>query len=237
MDSTVTASSLDALTQAYQDITHNLANVSTVGFKRWLNEFRLVEDDEGDTTLTSEIEVMSMLDFSQGHLVNTGRPLDLALSGSGFFVIETPEGRLYTRNGQFRFNTDRQLVDFAGRTVAGTGGPIVLPATTGLGDFHVSPDGSVSAKGQSIGKLQIVEFESPSDLIPDGNSNFVPEAGVEPTVATQATVRQGFTEAANVNIVEELVDLIRVTRLYEANIQTLQTLDERMEYILNVALS
>jgi len=237
MDSSITASSLDALTQVYQDITQNLANVSTVGFKRRLNELRLVQDGTEGSVLGGTIEVTSVLDLSQGHFVHTGRRLDLALDGSGFFVIETPEGRLYTRNGQFNLNGDRQLVDFAGRTVAGSGGPIVLPERTSLQDFHVARDGSVWVKGTSIGKLQVVEFASVSDLIPLGNSNFRAAADVEPAPASRVTLRQGFTEAANVNIVEELVGLIQVTRLYEANFRMLQTLDEQMEQILNVAMS
>jgi len=237
MDSSITTSSLDALTQTYRDITYNLSNASTVGFKRRLNEFHLVEPDQPDSVLGGAIEVKSMVDFSQGHFVQSGRQLDLALNGKGFFVIETPQGRLFTRNGQFRFNSDRQLVDYAGRTVAGTGGPIILPGSVGISDFHVAEDGAVRAGAQSIGKLQIVEFASASEIVPVGDSSFRAAAGVDPTEAKSAGVRQGFTEAANVNVVEELVGLIQVTRMYEANFRVLRTQDERMKQILNVAMS
>ena len=237
MDSTITTSSLDALSQTYQGITHNLANASTVGFKRRLNELRLVQTDSQDSDLGGAIEVQSLLDLSQGHLVHSGRRLDLALNGKGFFVIETPEGRLYTRNGQFRFNSDRQLVDHAGRVVAGTSGPIVLPESVAINDFHVAEDGAVNAGGRSIGKLRVVDFASTSDVIPVGDSSFRAATSVEPAEAIGVHVKQGFTEAANVNIVEELVDLIQVTRMYEANFRMLKTEDERMGYILNVAMA
>ena len=123
------SSSIESLTQEFEIISHNLANVSTAGYKRRSNAFSQVleaqnptgQDSSTDTTQTTEI-----FDFSQGNIVETSRRLDFALSGQGFFVIETPEGPLYTRNGVFSTDNNGQIVDLLGRTVAGENGPIVL---------------------------------------------------------------------------------------------------------------
>jgi flagellar basal-body rod protein FlgF len=98
-------SSVDALTQELEIITHNLANVSTVGFKRRCNAFSKVLDaQQGDAETYSPgiIDLNSAFDFSQGNLIQTGRTLDLSIMGKGFFIVETPEGPLYTRNGAFQ---------------------------------------------------------------------------------------------------------------------------------------
>ena len=143
---------------------------------------------------------------------------------------------LYTRNGVFQVNAQRQLVDSAGRAVSGEGGPVVIPSSVGVGGVNVATDGSVSAAGQSIGQLKLVEFDEPTQLIPVGDNSFSAPQGLAPLAATEATVHQGFQEASNVRVVEELVDLIAVTRLYEANLKSISAQDERMRNILNVAM-
>ena len=124
------SASLDALTREFDVIAHNLANADTAGFKRRCNVFSQMLDsqmgnqDGGETNPVPQ----GAIDFSQGHLVQTDRSLDLALHGDGFFVIETPDGPLYTRHGIFQTNQNGQLVDTVGRVVAGVAGPISLPA-------------------------------------------------------------------------------------------------------------
>ena len=157
----ITSSSLEGLNQEYLSITNNLANASTVGYKRRRSAFAQVLSAEQTSLQTPEsgsIETTAAVDFSQGGPNQTGRSLDLALAGEGFFVVETPQGELYTRNGTFRLNKDRQLVDGSGATVAGQSGPIVMPASASTLDIHVSEDGSISAGGAVIGKLKLVRF-------------------------------------------------------------------------------
>ena len=239
-----TASSIEALSQQYRIIAHNLANSTTAGYKRLRSSFAESLDAQiaaaGRLPLpTSEITETTSIDFSQGAIKQTGRTLDLAIEGEGFFVVEdaeVPGGLLYTRNGAFSSNSDRMLVDFAGRTVQGRAGPVVLPAGAGLSQIHVATDGQVSAAGQVIGRLKLVRFEDTSVLEPVGGSCFRPEEGTDPLEA-QAAVRQGYQEASNVSAVKELVDLIRVTRLYEANVNSIRIQDERMKDLLEVAMA
>ena len=156
------SSTIDALTQEFNIITHNLANVSTVGYKRICNAFaKALEAQQAGEEIYSpgEIDLDSAIDFSQGGVVETGRPLDFALYGKGFFVIETPEGPFYTRNGAFRTSQTGQIVDSGGRLVAGEAGPITIPAGVGLSQLNVSSDGTISAGGAIIGKFRLVDFE------------------------------------------------------------------------------
>jgi len=234
------ASSLEALSQEYQTIAHNLANVNTVGYKRHCTAFTeelQAQTGDSSTADTGTIEPVLAIDYTQGALVQTGRKLDLALLGGGMLVVESEAGPLYTRNGALRVSTDGQLLNSAGQPVAGETGFITIPNTLSTSSVHIAPDGSVSAGGNELGKLRIVEFDDPSVLISVGASCFSAPEGAGPMEATGTTVRQGYQEAANVDIVRELVALITVTKLYEANLKSIQTTDEQMKTILQVAMS
>ena len=234
-----TPSTLGALGEQFQSIAHNLANVSTTAYKRRLSVFSqaLLEQMQTGEAGTGEVSEQAFIDFTQGVLAQTDRPLDLAIDGEAFFELETPDGPLYTRNGTFRTNQDGQLVDFSGRTVAGTAGPIIIPSGVTLGQVQVSHDGSISAAGQGIGRLKLMSFQDATQLEPIGGSCFRAPTDVTPEADQTAAVHQGFREASNVSIVEELVELIMVTRLYEANITAMLSLDERIKTILQVAMA
>ena len=179
------------------------------------------------------------MDFTQGALNSTGRPMDMAISGDAFFVIETPDGLLYTRNGRFTTTAEGQIVDFRGNTVAGKGGLVTLPEGTSPAQMHVSDNGGITVNGQQIGALKLVKFQDNSNLVPVGNGCFklAESAEAAPQEAREGdyTVRQGFTENSNVDTVSELVDLISVTRLYEANLKGITSDDDRYDSILRVA--
>lgn len=230
-------SSMGALSRYYLVITHNLANANTAGYKRRVESMRQSLTTQSTTGTDGKVVGQTFIDFRQGRLVRTGRAMDVALQGkSGFFVVETPEGPLYTRNGVFRLNAQRQLVDSNGRIVAGESGPIVIPGNVGANGVNISSDGQISANEQSIGKFRIVQFDKPDLLRPVGNNCFraPTSAGIQP--AEKFTVHQGFQEGSNVSVVEELVELITVARLYEANAKSIKAHDERMKSILQVAL-
>ena len=225
------ASAQDALTKQYQAITQNLANASTVGYKRIQCEVQGGGGKAGSGTVTGKLS----LDLTQGHLVQTGRALDLALNGSGFFVLETPKGNLYTRHGVFQANAQGQLVDSSGRTVAGESGPLMLP--NGASEsLNVTADGRIFSGKQELGKLRIVEFEKPPDMEPAGQCTYQVRGKANPAAAAKTTVQQGFQEASNVNMVDELVGLITVSRLYEANAKSVHSQDDRYKNLLQVAM-
>ncbi len=179
----------------------------------------------------------STYDFTQGRMVETGRKLDFALSGKGFFVIETPEGPLYTRNGMFRVNADRQLVDSEGRVVAGDSGPISLPTTATLDEVNFARDGSIQANGLPIGQFLLVNFEdNEPQLMSAGLNCFGAPEGLDPIPAEGLVVSQGFQEGSNVQLYEEMVDMMMVTRMYEANMRFSAVGKTTTQGLLNVAM-
>ncbi|MHC4587294.1 MAG: flagellar hook-basal body protein [Planctomycetota bacterium] len=245
------SSSINALMQEYETITNNLANVSTAGYKRRCNTFSkslqeqmtgLLEQMTGtdaETYSPGNIELTSSLDFSQGNFSETGRPLDFAIHGKGFFVIETPNGPLYTRNGIFQINQNRQITDSQGRIVAGEGGPITIPSDVGISQVSASNDGSIIAGDTNIGKFQLVDFEdNEAILVPTGDSCYqMPDTNIQPIAAENIILKQGTQEVSNVKMIEELVDMIMVSRLYEANMKFIAARKEVASSITSAAMA
>jgi len=233
------STSIDALTREFEVITHNLANVSTVGYKRRCNAFsKTVEAQDVETYSPGGVDLNSAFDFSQGSVAETGRPLDFALYGKGFFRVETPDGPLYTRNGTFQTNQNGQIVDSQGRTIAGQAGPITIPGNVGISQLSVSSDGTISASGITIGKFTLVDFgDDENKLVPAGNSCYrMPDASIAPVAAGQIVVKQGYQESSNVKVIDELVDMILVSRLYEANMKSITAEKEASGSLMSVAM-
>jgi flagellar basal-body rod protein FlgF len=235
-------SSIDTLTREYEIITHNLANASTAGFKRRCNSFTKVLNaqlDNSQTDSTGTAELNTVFDFTQGNIVQTSRELDFALSGKGFFIIETPDGPLYTRNGSFSTNQNGQLVDMQGRIVAGKDGAITIPNNIPLSQLVVTDDGSINANGVSVGQFKLVDFgDNQNKLVPVGSNCYqITDSTVAAADASNVIVKQGYQEASNVQVVDELVDLVMVSRLYEANMQFLSTGKQISNSLMNVAMA
>ena len=235
------SSSINALMREYEIITNNLANVSTTGFKRRTNAFSktLEKQTKGENEFSpGKIELNSSIDFSQGNLSETGRPLDFAIFGKGFFVIETPNGPFYTRNGIFHIDQNGQIVDSQGRIVAGDAGPITIPNDIGISQINVSNDGNISAAGVPIGKFQLVDFQdNENKLVPTGDSCYrMPDKNVQPVEAENSIIHQGSKEVSNVKMIEELVDMLMVTRLYEANMKFIAARKEVASSITSAAM-
>jgi flagellar basal-body rod protein FlgF len=235
------SSSVNDLMREFDIITHNIANVSTTGYKRVSNAFSksLESQGAGTTTNSSNSSDLSLsLDFSQGNIAETGRPLDIALFGKGLFVVETPNGPLYTRNGIFHINQNGQIVNSVGAIVAGQAGPIAVPRNVGPSELNVSTDGTISAKGTAIGKFRLVDFQdNENKLIPAGASCYkMPDEDIRPVACENIVVKQGYQETSNVKLIDELVDMIMVCRLYEANMKLLSTQGDTSSSIIGVAM-
>ena len=234
------SASLNALTREFDIIAHNLANVSTTGYKRRLHGFSRAMDSQSDLVdgvSKGGDSSSDGFDFSQGHLVETGRTLDVALFGKGFFTIETPEGPLYTRHGVFQTNQNGQIVDSEGRVVAGANGPLNVPSETNITDISVNQNGQISIDGTTIGQFRIVDFPGKEDrLIAVGLGCFQAPKDVEPVAAEQTLVRQGCQEASNVQMIEELVSMIMVTRTYEANVKLVNVTKDTSNSVIGVAM-
>jgi flagellar basal-body rod protein FlgF len=234
-------SSVNALMREFNIITHNLANVSTVGYKRRCSLFSKsleAQQASGSEELYGDLTSEGVLDFSQGNLIQTGSPLDFALYGKGFFVIETPDGPLYTRNGAFHINSTGQIVNSNGGIVAGEVGPIIIPGNVSQSELIVSSDGSISAGNVTLGRFRLVDFEdNESKLVSvGGNSYSMQEEDIEPITAENLVVKQGFQEASNVEMVDELVGMLLVSRLYEANVKVLSAQKDATKSIMSVAM-
>jgi flagellar basal-body rod protein FlgF len=233
---TQVSESLKALTREFDIIAHNLANVSTTGYKRRCSSFSSVLADQGGAGAGTE-PAASSLDFTQGNLVETRRTLDAALYGKGFFVVETPDGPLYTRHGVFRANQNGQLVDSEGRSVAGVGGPLVIPTGIDVSRVTVSQDGRVIAGGELVGQFRIVDFgDNENQLEAAGFSCFRAPEDVAPGAAEDVVVKQGYQEASNVEMVDELVSMIMVSRMYEANMKMVNIKKDTTSSVIGVAM-
>jgi flagellar basal-body rod protein FlgF len=235
---TQVATTLNALMNEFDIIAHNMANVSTAGYKRRCSSFSAAlaaqtGDGTGSPTITA-----GGIDFSQGNMIETGQPLDVALYGKGFFVIETPDGPLYTRHGSFRTNQNGQVVDAQGRMVSGDAGPLAVPTEVDVSELQIGNDGRISARGAVIGQFRIIDFPGKSDkLVPTGfNCYRASKDAEQPTAAEGIVIKQGYQEGSNVQLVEELVNMIMVSRIYEANAKLVNARKDMSSSAMGVAM-
>lgn len=235
------ASGLNALMNEYNSVAHNLANSSTAGYKRRVTTFSTQLQtimDENFTPLANPVQSSDWINFMQGPLRQTERSLDVAIEGKGFLVLETPEGRLYTRNGAMQINILGQLTDMNGHLVAGKNGAVTIPRTVSDSDIQINNDGVIRAGQFELGKLEVVEFEEPvRDLELIGNSCYRAHLDADPQPAQNSFVRQGYQEQSNVQAVSELTNLLGISRIFEANVNFLKKQSQNTETLLNVANS
>jgi flagellar basal-body rod protein FlgG len=234
-------------------VSQNLANVNTTGYKRQRAMFEDLlyqnvvqtggltsQQTEAPTGLnlgTGVRVVATDRQFSQGNIVTTNNPLDVAVQGRGFFEILLPDGtQAYTRDGTFQIDADGQLVTSNGYTVQPA---ITVPA--GAESVTIGVDGTVSAllAGQpnaiQVGTMQLSDFVNPAGLQPRGQNMFTetvasgpPQPGT-PGLNGLGTVGQGSLETSNVNVVEELVSMIETQRAYEMNSRAIETADRMLQ--------
>ncbi len=238
----ISGSALNGLIKEYDTISHNLANMSTVGYKRKVNSFSrelLKHMDRWDENYESRGELNTSLniDFTQGSLIRTGDPMDVAIKGPGFFVLETPDGPLYTRNGVFQVNPlTGQLTDSAGKIVAGAEGPVIIPNDVSPMEISIGNDGIVSVHGVRVGKIRLVEFgENKERLTEVGHGCFSAPEGIAPSPATETQLDQGFRENSNVMMMEELTELISANRLYDLNTKVILRNRENTKEMIGIA--
>jgi flagellar basal-body rod protein FlgF/flagellar basal-body rod protein FlgG len=206
---------LAARMQSLDLVANNLANANTVGYKGQEEFYRAFSASLNGRRLTPENQAINdfavvggaRIDLSAGSLNNTGNDTDLAIDGSGFFAIQTKAGVRYSRNGNFRLNAQRQLVDPQGNAVMGEQGPIILPE----GKLTISTDGTISVGDAIVDKLKLVDFAPSTIIIPEGNTDFNAPAG-SALPATAAQVRQGALESSNCDPVTSAVSLINLQR-------------------------
>jgi flagellar basal-body rod protein FlgF len=216
--SVTAASGLQSRMEALDMVANNLANTTTGGFKldrEFYSVFTAADNEDDGAATKLPLIQKQWTDFSQGVLAPTGNPLDVALSGKGFFVVSGPSGPLYTRNGSFQLSASGQLTTSEGYAVLDTNGQPIQ--TQSQDPLEITPDGSITQSGQTIGQLQVANFQDASALQKQGNSYFTPsDPKTVPTAATDdTTVVQGKTENSNVAPAESAVRLVGLMRQFE----------------------
>ncbi len=193
-------------------VTNNIANADTAGFRAEGVIFSEYVDtlNEGDS-LSMTRAAARTIDLSQGELILTDDPFDLAITGDGFFLVETPGGPRLTRAGGFSLNEQSELVDQEGRRVLGEG-DAAISIPQGDGEIAVSAGGDISVDGQPVARIAVVTAQ-PIDLVREGENLFRAENGYEQVL--EPNVTQGTLEGSNVNAMGEFVRLIEVQRAYE----------------------
>jgi flagellar basal-body rod protein FlgF len=198
-------------------VANNIANATTGGYKADREFYSLYVAPEAagnDSLTTMPVIERPWVDHSQGVLHPTGNPLDVALSGKGFFAVNGPSGPLYTRNGNFRIAVDGKLTTPDGYPVRDSlGAPLMLQATRPL---EISSDGTVTQDGVVTGKLEIVDFTSTAGLSKQGSNYFrVNDPAVRLTAPSATSVEQGHLETSNTGTAESAVRLVSVMRQFE----------------------
>lgn len=216
-------------------VANNIANVNTTGFKAeklLFEEFLMPVARDRDFALPDQElsftqDWGTLNDFNPGAIVQTGNPLDVALEGEGYLVVQTPAGERWTRAGALQVNAQGVLVDLSGNPVLGDRGEIRFDE--GEADVMIDAAGGISSSAGAKGRLRVVEFENPQELTREGENLF---AGGAPLAATQTRVVQGAIEKSNVSGVAEMTQMIRVQRAY----QSLASLMDRQDEIRRSAI-
>lgn len=237
-------------------ISNNMANADTTGFKKqgttsqsFDDELTLrIHNNNGyHNPLNYRIGNMNLgvkigetyHDFSQGSLRETGNTYDLALSGEdGFFAIQTTNKRgettvRYTRDGSFTVNMDGYLVTKDGDYVLDTNGrQIQIPGAQTAQNVTIDLYGNISVSGEQVARIGVTSFENPQALLLYGENMYESTDAAGPRPGT-ATIEQGYLEMSNTNVITEMVNMITVTRAYEAGQKVIQTMDQTMDKAVN----
>ena len=212
-----------ALGREMDVVANNIANLDTTGYKADGSLFEeylgsAARTGAGNGRVSFVLDRGIWHDMSQGPIQRTGNPLDVAIDGNAFLVVQTPRGERYTRNGALQINANGQLVTADGNPVMGESGPITFQSTDN--QVAISRDGTISAReGNSKvdsqrGKIRLVSFANAQQLQKDGSSTFNVTGGAQPQPAVNAGFAQGSIEKSNVRGVVEMSRMIEITRSY-----------------------
>ena len=230
--------------EARQDvIANNIANAATSGFRRQepvQKGFYEVFTDTMKRPIHFNVNsapgggvklVETFTDTQAGGIATTDNPLNVALSGSGFLMVNTPRGERFTRHGAFAIDIEGQLATADGYKVLGTGG---TPIDVGDGTLAIGRDGTVSINGEAGEQLSITEFEDPHMLMREGESLYIAseEARAASAPATQTLVEHRALEMSNVQLPREMIGLILGARAYEANQRVINAIDETVSRVI-----
>jgi flagellar basal-body rod protein FlgG len=215
-------------------LSNNLANLNTIGYKEDRPVFETyISDNSSDyqsidsTRIIPEgaFVVFTGINtvFSQGEMRFTSNPLDLAINGEGFFVVETPQGDAYTRKGNFTLNKEGILVTQEGLPVLGEGGAITIKGK----EITVDGNGTIFADNKRIANISLVSFPKPYPLQKIGDALFVPNNSYVETITPPDTIiEQGYQELSNVQVTKAMIEMVDVLRAYESYQKVIQSFND-----------
>jgi flagellar basal-body rod protein FlgF len=228
-----------SLSKQMEIVANNLANSTTSGFKAEGIVFtEYLIRSEPRVKLSYVQDLASYRDLSEGGMQPTGNPLDLAVQGEGFFVVQTPDGPRYTRTGRFQLNAQSEIVNHDGFPVLAGGAPIIIDPDDGRP--NIAADGTVSADptqgGNSpviYGRIDVVTFSGGKALKPVGGTMFASEETAKLAPVNGFKVQQGMLEASNVQSIREMTSMILVQRNYQSTQKFIESEHERMRRAVN----
>jgi flagellar basal-body rod protein FlgF len=203
-------------------VTNNVSNASTSGFKSEHLYYAMKGKQAQEGALVDLGSTVSKMDYSQGTLKVTGNTFDLAIEGEGFFTIQTRQGNVYTRNGSFVLNKNKELVTSSGDYVLGESGKIVIEGAA----VNIDKDGSVYADENLVGKIRISAFKDPNALSRSTDGRFVDQGNAGLKKADAYSISGGYLEMSNVNAVREMTDMMEIQRAFETYQKVILTLTD-----------
>ncbi len=219
------------LEQQLNIVANNLANLNTPSFKAEKLIFRefLIDPQDRAPALSYTQDVGTARNLADGPIKTTGNPFDVAITGPGYFVVETPQGERYTRHGRFQLDANGVLVNNEGHAVQSDGGPLTIPQDQT--DITIATDGTVSTEDGVIGALRLVEFENPQEMRRAANGLY--SALQPPTDVAEPKMVQGGLEQSNVVAVEELTEMIRISRAHASSKRFMDQEDRRVREMID----
>jgi flagellar basal-body rod protein FlgG len=218
-------------------VSNDLANANTTGYKRLRVGFSdLLYEQGGRPTISNEAQVgtgsravQGGRTFEQGNLAQTGNPTDVGIEGPGFMKVKLADGRdALTRDGNLHIDANRRLVTSFGGFMSPN---ITIPEGVSASELSIGEDGSVLAKGQNVGRIQLVNVRSPQNLESVGDNAFLTNARSGNAVAAPADtkLKQGTLEASNTDMAQAMTEMLEAQRTYQMTSKAIQTADQMME--------
>lgn len=246
------ATGMEAQKDLQETIADNLANTNTSGFKATRHIYKnfaessLINKTTGQNygKLSHGVEPFNTnFDFTQGALVETGNPLDLAIQGKGFFAVQSATGQIgYTRNGRFTIDKDGYIANSQGDLLLDSGSAPIYVGVQGIRDLTILRTGSVVVNGEAISQLNTYEFPEGVGATRIAGDKFIPAQVVTMLNSNSAyednsvntTLMQGFIEGSNVSSIKSATEMVQVTRSYEANEKALKAQMDTLQMLMDI---
>ncbi len=231
---------MSALEQWQNAVAQNISSGQVTGYRERTVNFSVQQAGEyildksgqpgSDANQQASFPTASnAVNFTSGKTEPTGRPLDLAIQTPGFFQVQMADGTTaYTRSGEFTTRNDGTLVTTGNLPVLNDAGTNIIMSPTG-GDVTINPEGVITQGAAQVGKVGVVEFANTQDLTPISGGVFLAKANAAPAPVQKPDILQGYLEASNVSPLHEMVDMVQISRAYEANQKIITNADQQMQ--------